>query len=283
MYAGGLDSIAADPHSPIVGSLPGFGSTTLGFASFWFQSVNPFTSVELSGVLNGETDIQFGPGPSKNSFSSGRIYSGLTVSVDSIQVCADNSYGYTDDNVGGGGIACFTLRSTPFPMTGIYDGNWHHIMWSWDTPIAGQLYIDNSPISPLFLENDWVGEFVANPPPPEAMNLAAYAWTVYPEVQNGGVGDNISLAEVFLLTGNFVDISDPIVRAKFINPNTLKAVGLGGDGSVPFGSNMKPQIYLSGDKDKFPLIRSTSNATFTVVGPALVNPTTDPFGNNAPP
>jgi len=65
------------------------------------------------------------------------------------------------------------------------------------------------------------------------------------------VGD---LAELFFVAGTPVDITDPDVRAKFIDPDALLPVRIDAGGLWPFFDSLGvvSQIWLSGNQDLFP-------------------------------
>jgi hypothetical protein len=99
------------------------------------------------------------------------------------------------------------------------------------------------------------------------------------------------LAELFFLVGADIDITNPDVRAKFIDPDTLLPIALDAGGLWPFFDSLgvAPQIFLSGNENLFPRnypgwsatavqqFDSDPTSQFTVIG-NLTTPAADPFG-----
>lgn len=119
-------------------------------------------------------------------------------------------------------------------------------------------------------------------------------------IGNGGLyigsgGAVFEMAEVFVFIGTPIDITDPAVRAKFIDPDTLLPVPIDAGGLWPFCDSLgvAPQIFLSGNADLFPRnypgwsatcvsqTDSDPSSQFTVTLGNLTTADSDPFGQTA--
>jgi len=101
---------------------------------------------------------------------------------------------------------------------------WHHILASWDLVNGlGHLYVDNvddlGP-APTLTDDD--------------IKYVNGDWAVGSQ-QNLLAKIDADLAD-FWFDDNFIDLSDPAERAKFINAATLLPVDLGDDGEIPTGT-----------------------------------------------
>lgn len=119
----------------------------------------------------------------------------------------------------------FVLTSGP-----VLDGNWHHVVASWDTVAGvGSIYVDDAP-------NPGVG-----PLTPEAVFLINYHG--YDSNAYWLIGENINnaIGQFYLNTVNYLDLSIEGSRRKFIT-QYLKPVNLGPLAENPTGA--PPLIYM---------------------------------------
>jgi hypothetical protein len=173
------------------------------------------------------------------------------------------------------------------------DGKWHHFMWSWDAHTTTVQFAVDGITRDLYIiqgsnEGGTAGSFTIPYTNPNTR------WTIgadYDPILSTNTFFSGAISELFFLTGTYVDIADPNVRAKFINPDGT-AADIAANGSTPFGQDLLPQIYLSGDSDAFPLnlpynmLSQVFDATtaaypFYVANDsnALQDAVSDPFGN----
>lgn len=143
----------------------------------------------------------------------------------------------TDDPTTGN----FLLRASA-PSVLPHDGVWHHVLISWDT-LAGVIlaYLDDLPVP---MAGSGSGSFDVG------LGSLDWAWRVGGDERfvvtphEAYTGD---LADLFLLVGTPVDVTDPDVRARFIDPVTLLPTPCP---SAPSGA--APQVFLSGGAELFP-------------------------------
>ena len=123
-----------------------------------------------------------------------------------------------------------------------YDGNWHHVLLSWDTQNSACLaYLDDSAISMADPDNHSTG----------VVNAVGYGSAFVARVGGAIFGNNKytgDLAEVFFLAGTYVDITDPNVRLGFRRPSG-EPVRNGMNGTTALGD--QPQIFLFGNSSTF--------------------------------
>ena len=153
-----------------------------------------------------------------------------------------------------GGTAALTIVSTDMTRKSNsfkksiklpYDDGWHHVLVYLDTQAAScRAYIDDSAAT---VNNSYtVGSgFKVN---------CAGRWCVSYRPYTTPAPYTGDLAELFFLAGTEVDISDPAVRAKFLDPDTLVPIRIDAGGLWPFfeSHGAVPQIWLSGGPTRFP-------------------------------
>jgi hypothetical protein len=125
-----------------------------------------------------------------------------------------------------------------------YDDGWHHILVFLDTQAAAcRAYVDDSAAT---VSNSYTSG--------SGFNIdCAGRWCVSYRPYTTPAPYTGDLAELFFLVGADIDITNPAVRAKFINPDTLVPIALDAGGFYPFGhQGIVPQIFLSGNADFFP-------------------------------
>lgn len=83
----------------------------------------------------------------------------------------------------------------------------------------------------------------------------------------------MDVADLYGATGQFLDISNPVNIAKFVD-GSGKPVSLGVDGSTPTGT--APTIFGSGDATTFMQPNLGTGGTFTLTAGSLTNATTSP-------
>lgn len=195
--------------------------TNLGFLSYWIKYETP----PAQGIA------------SIRAFTTNGSYAAnIQVFQDTLIIVAQ------DTTTNPPFLTQFNFAAVINNMPNVGDGQWHNFLWTWDTntdthnPTTGHVYIDN-----LRYTTSISGNGI-----PFSINLHNFVFNV----GGSGTGANLSLAELFLLTGQSVNTDDATVRAKFIDPNTLLPVYLGTNGMVPFGS--APHLCMTGDADLFP-------------------------------
>ena len=114
---------------------------------------------------------------------------------------------------------------------GIWDGEWHHVMGSWNGT-TGHLYVDG------------VSDMVENTNTSGNINWSCQDWGVGSNRYDGLEGGPCHVAELYL-TNEYLDLSSSTNRDKFYNSTTGGPVDLGSDGSTPTGT--QPLIYFTGE------------------------------------
>src|ERR1700730_2172717 len=255
-------------------------SSPYGFISYWTNAVFNVDTASATVLKNGVApDGQWTISISQSSMNCDGL-AGLVIVL------------HDDPNVAGQMVRWSNGATDFIP----YDGLWHHTMISWNTQTGSCVaYFDNTPVTMSSLPGVDSGPF--------DMSFNGYVWRVGVADPNdtfvspSGVNETAfigSLAELFFLTGTPVDITDPAIRAKFIDPSTLQPIPIDAGGLWPFFDTTGdvPQIFLSGNADMFPRnypswsatcvsqTDSTPSSTFYV--PAASNPlqtaTDSPFG-----
>jgi hypothetical protein len=162
-----------------------------------------------------------------------------------------------------------------------HDSAWHHVLLTWDTQSSACIcYVDNCAYS--MTEHDFGGPF--------DVALGSCKWQVG---GTSGRSPNYSgdLAELYFLAGTPVNITDPAVRARFIDPDRLLPIALDAGGLYPFfeSHGAVPQIFLSGNEFMFPRnypgwsatcvsqTDSTPTSQFSVMAGSLTTAADDPF------
>lgn len=188
-----------------------------------------------------------------------------------------------------GGTAVLTIVSTDMTKRSRvfkksinvpYDDDWHHILVYLDTQAAScRAYVDDSAAT---VNNSYTAG--------SGFNVdCAGRWCVSYRPETTPAPYTGDLAELFFLVGADVDITDPAVRAKFIDPDKLLPLYLDAGGLYPFfDQGIAPQIFLSGNHYMFPrnypgwsatLVQqfdSDPTSQFTVIG-NLTSPEAGPF------
>lgn len=116
---------------------------------------------------------------------------------------------------------------------GTADGNWHHVLWSWNTSTGAiPIYVDD--VGPLA-----TSVFAASPGVGVDYTGSMQFWA-----QNAGGGNkfNACYAQMYVNTDEFVDITVEANRRKFVSA-AVKPVNLGADGSVPTGN--QPSMFFN--------------------------------------
>jgi hypothetical protein len=162
-----------------------------------------------------------------------------------------------------------------------YDGDWHHVIWGWDTsanPPVAKAKIDGSALT------------VINTTMPRASFSIDYSiandWRIGGEYASSPLGTyEGDLAEVYLqCLNNYIDpdanlgvsIGGVLVGGKGFRSNDNRAMEIGPDGSGALGIvGLVPQIYCTGDATSFPNNGGGSRA-FSVTG-TLATAASDPF------
>lgn len=140
------------------------------------------------------------------------------------------------------------------------DNNWHHLLYSWDNP---------NNITNVLIDGTNV-----NTPGGAITGIAdGTNWNIGRRVDGTGYYSG-SLAELFIATGNYYDLSILANVRKFLTASKRPAF-LGNNGSLPTGS--QPEVYMKGLGTGFN-INSGSGGNFTSNG-VLATPTTTPSGN----
>lgn len=175
---------------------------------------------------------------------------------DVLPVPDDNGVRVRGFNSGGGSI----LAIDP---TGTYSfGHWHNIISSWDLSIgATSLYIDNVNVR-------------SGSPTAANQNIAYNQsnWSIGAET-GGSAKFTGYLADLYLNTTEYLDLSNSANRAKFINQSTLKPVNLGPTGAFPTGTS--PICFFSGNASSFNVNLGTGG-NFSVAAGALANAPSSP-------
>jgi hypothetical protein len=161
---------------------------------------------------------------------------------------------------------------------------WHHIIFYLNTQAAScHVYVDDSAATVHNSSKAGSGFNVD----------CAGTWRVSYRPYTTPAPYTGDLAELFFLAGTYVDITDPAVRAKFIDPDTLLPIAIDAGGLWPFFDSLgvAPQIWLSGNENLFPrnypgwsatLVQqfdSDPTSQFAVIG-NLTTAAADPFGQS---
>ncbi len=157
------------------------------------------------------------------------------------------------------GTYILSVQST---TSGYNDGNWHHVMWSFDMSNVARrhLYIDG--ISSLTV-NTYTNAII------DFTDLSYIVGSSDPSSQSLALTGDI--ADLWINFGTYIDLSSASNRNLFYN-STYGAVNLGTNGSLPLGST--PSIFLSGDTATW-LTNKGSGGGFTLTG-TLTDSSLDP-------
>ncbi|MEM6781300.1 MAG: LamG-like jellyroll fold domain-containing protein, partial [Pseudomonadota bacterium] len=124
------------------------------------------------------------------------------------------------------------------------DGNWHHLMWSFDlsdgTQTNAHILVDGNPNGLTI--NTWIDDFID-------LDTSTSDWVYIGRAADGSLWRDHDLADYWMDFGTYIDLSDSSNLALFYNSATGSAPYLGADGSLPTGS--APDIFLSGDTDNW--------------------------------
>jgi len=147
---------------------------------------------------------------------------------------------------------------------------WRHLLFSWDTDFAAA-----SRVAHMYI-NDVSDKGTADNDYGVAFSVT-YAdetnWSVGASQDTGADKANMDMAELWFLSGVFLDFSLVENRRKFIT-QLGKPADLGGFGENPLGT--RPLVYFKGPADAFNVNRGTGG-NFTVTG-TLDNGATSPSG-----
>lgn len=154
------------------------------------------------------------------------------------------------------------LQESNFPGSAINtttalltDGNWHHILASWDfsgPSFVGGIYIDD------------IYDTIASPSP---YTTGTIPWSTTNSIQilnrlDLGAPWFGCVSQFYLNTTEFLDFSIVSNRRKFIS-GTITQVDLGSNGQLPTGT--APSFYFMGDPTAFISNQGTFDGTFSVV------------------
>lgn len=150
-------------------------------------------------------------------------------------------------------------------QTPITDTNWHHIMLSFDLtdPAKAHVYLDGN-------SEPYITEYVDTP-----MNLVA-ADHLIANTNSGGLRWEGDIADLWINHCNYIDLSIPANRAKFLSTNGGPK-DLGANGELPTGT--PPIVFLSGDAANWHTNKGTGGG-FTVTGDLTNLTPTAPTGIN---
>jgi hypothetical protein len=142
-----------------------------------------------------------------------------------------------------------------------WDGEWHHMMASWNGTTA-HLYIDG------------VSDKVEN-----TNSNSAIAWNFCDTWGVGGRYDGLEtneshLAEVYC-TNEYLDLSSSANRDKFFDSTNRTPVSLGTDGSTPTGT--QPLIYFSGEASVWNAGTNFGSTTGWSMGGSVTDSTVEPI------
>jgi hypothetical protein len=147
--------------------------------------------------------------------------------------------------------------------TNTNDGDWHHVLFSFDLADTGKrhLYIDG------------VSELATTTYTDDTMRLTGFPHAIGADTA-GANKLNGDLADYWFEAGTYIDLSVAANRQKFISDNGVPMY-LGSDGTLPLGKS--PDIFLSGATDDWHTNKGTGGG-FTENG-ALTDSSTQP-GNS---
>ena len=142
------------------------------------------------------------------------------------------------------------------------DGNWHHVIVSADMTVLNKvdLYIDDTQITPT------ISVFTTG----STLNIGGGTFYLG-QIQNGNSKLEADIADFWIDTGTYIDLSVEANRRKFIDA-AGNPVDLGSDGSAPTGSS--PELFLSGDTATWHT-NDGAGGGFSEIG-ALTDAATDP-------
>ena len=175
------------------------------------------------------------------------------------------------------GTSVFLLGGTTLP----YDGDWHHVLFSWSvntSPVVAKCQLDGASVT-LSTPLPTLGAFTID-------YSIADDWRIAGEYSSSPMGTYLGdLAEVYLQCLNIyidpdaslgVSIGGVLVGGKGFRWNDNKAMEIGPDGSGALGqSGLVPQVYCTGDSGTFPSNGGGSRA-FSITG-TLATAGSDPF------
>jgi len=156
-----------------------------------------------------------------------------------------------------GGSFIMTLKTA---TTYTASSTWLHLLLAWDLSV---------PVAHFFV-NDVDDEAGGSTETDDTIDYTVADWSVGSTTGEGG-RLNGCMAELYINTAEFIDISVQSNRRKFIDA-AGKPISLGTDGRTPTGT--APKVYLNGDSTNFETNQGTGG-NFSVTG-SLTDCSTSP-------
>lgn len=214
--------------------------TTSGIISFWLKK---------SSWVNGECVLSAMDGVGNSVYGTSVFAFGGGLSISGIALPTTSQ------------ILAGTVSFISFPN--LANNEWHHFLASWNnTTNIGSVYVDG-----MFATN-MVDEGFILPLPTFGVPAA---WRIGGNIAAGSNLYTGGIAELYLSTGTYLDLSVLANRRKFITASNRPAF-LGVNGTLPTGT--EAEMYFKGSGTGFN-VNSGSGGNFTTTG-ALTTPTTTP-------